>query len=188
MEVFDENCSDLTVIDLPGITRIPIGDQPKDIERITKEMVTRYCKDERTIILCVIPANADMSTSEALQLSQQLDPSGSRTIGVITKIDIMDKGTDARSMILNKEIPLKLGYIGVKGRSQDDVNKKIAVKDALQNEMDFFQHHPAYRHLAKDLLGTRSLVKKLTNVMYEHIKNVLPSILGEINHKIKNCE
>lgn len=66
LQVFDQNCVDLTLIDLPGITRIPIGNQPKDIERITKEMVTRYCKDERTIILCVIPANADMTTQEAL--------------------------------------------------------------------------------------------------------------------------
>lgn len=80
-------------------------------------MVTRYCKEERTIILCVIPANADMTTQESLQLAQQLDPKGVRTIGVITKIDIMDKGTDAKKMILNKEIPLRLGYIGVKGRS-----------------------------------------------------------------------
>lgn len=151
-------------------------------------MVTRYCKDERTIILCVIPANADMTTSEALQLAQQLDPEGVRTIGVITKIDIMDKGTDARSMILNKEIALRLGYIGVKGRSQEDINNKLSVKNSLDHELEFFQSHPAYRHLSKELLGTKALVKKLTVVMYDHIKNVLPSILKEINHKIKNCE
>ena len=100
----------------------------------------------------------------------------------------MDKGTDARSMILNKEIALKLGYIGVKGRSQEDINNKLSVKDSLDKERDFFAHHPAYRHLSKELLGTKSLVRKLTSVMYDHIKNVLPSILREINHKIKNCE
>lgn len=100
----------------------------------------------------------------------------------------MDKGTDARKMILNKEIPLKLGYIGVKGRSQEDINNKISVNNGLEIENDFFSSHPAYRHLSKELLGTQSLVKKLTNVMYDHIRNVLPSILGEINHKIKNCE
>ncbi len=90
-------------------------------------MVTRYCKDERTIILCVIPANADMSTQESLQLAQQLDPMGNRTLGVITKIDIMDKGTDARKMLLNKEIPLRLGYVGVKGRTQEDINNGVSV-------------------------------------------------------------
>lgn len=100
----------------------------------------------------------------------------------------MDKGTDARKMILNKEIPLKLGYIGVKGRSQEDINNGMSVFIGLNKEEEFFGNHPAYRHLAKELLGTRSLVAKLTNVMYDHIRNVLPSILGEINHKIKNCE
>lgn len=188
LKVYSNNCPDLTLIDLPGITRIPIGDQPKDIERITKDMVTRYCRDERTIILCVIPANADMSTSEALQLAQGLDTEGIRTIGVITKIDIMDKGTDARKMILNQEIPLKLGYIGVKGRTQEDIQNKLSVGASLREEDEFFSSHPAYRHLPRDVLGTRSLVSKLTSVMYKHMKNVLPSILKEINHKIKNCE
>lgn len=188
LKVFSDNCPDLTVIDLPGITRIPIGDQPKDIERITKEMVQRYCKDERTIILCVIPANADMSTSEALQMAQTLDPEGMRTIGVITKIDIMDKGTDARKMILNQEIPLKMGYIGVKGRTQEDITNKVSVGSSLREEDEFFSSHPAYRHLPREVLGTKGLVNKLTSVMYRHMKNVLPSILKEINHKIKNCE
>ena len=66
----------------------------------------------------------------------------------------MDKGTDARKMILNKEIPLKLGYIGVKGRSQEDINNKKSVHDGLQMENEFFASHPAYRHLSKELLGT----------------------------------
>jgi replication fork clamp-binding protein CrfC len=80
-------------------------------------MCTKYARDERTIILVVIAANADMSTSDGLKLAMEEDKEGKRTIGVITKIDIMDRGTDARKMLMNQEIPLKLGYIGVKGRS-----------------------------------------------------------------------
>ena len=59
MTMYGENCPDLTLIDLPGITRVPLNDsdQPKDIERITKQMASRYVKDKRTIILCVLPAN-----------------------------------------------------------------------------------------------------------------------------------
>lgn len=188
LQIFSFNCPDLTVIDLPGITRIPIAGQDKNIEQITKSLVTRYCRDERTIILAVVPANADMTTSEALQLAQDLDPQGVRTIGVITKIDIMDKGTDARNMLLNKEIPLKMGYIGVKGRSQEDVNNNMTVSRALKTEMDFFINHPAYRHLPRELLGTECLVRKLSSIMYSHMKNVMPSIVREINLKIKNCE
>jgi dynamin 1-like protein len=84
---------------------------------ITRNMCSRYCKDPRTIILCVVPANADITTSDALQMAMQLDPKGIRTIGVITKLDIMDRGTDAKRMIEGRDVPLRLGYVGVKNRS-----------------------------------------------------------------------
>jgi replication fork clamp-binding protein CrfC len=87
---------------LPGITKISIGNQDVDIEKITTEMAKRYCAEERTIILAVIPANADMATSQGLDLARKWDVDGSRTLGVITKIDIMDRGTDASNMILNR--------------------------------------------------------------------------------------
>jgi replication fork clamp-binding protein CrfC len=80
-------------------------------------MAHRYVSDPRTIILCVIPANADMTTSDALQMASQLDPKGIRTLGVITKIDIMDAGTNAKRMLTNQEVHLRLGFIGVKNRS-----------------------------------------------------------------------
>ena len=81
-------------------------------------MVERYCADSRTIILCVVPANADMTTSEGIRTARRLDPKGIRTVGVITKIDIMDKGTSAKRMIEGKDVALRLGFIGIKNRSQ----------------------------------------------------------------------
>ena len=80
-------------------------------------MAGRYVGDSRTIILCVIPANADMTTSDALQMARKLDPKGLRTIGVITKIDIMDRGVNAKRMLLGQEVPLRLGYVGIKNRA-----------------------------------------------------------------------
>lgn len=77
----------------------------------------RYVGDPRTIILCTIPANADITTSDGLQIAREVDPKGIRTIGVITKIDIMDKGTSAKRMIEGKDVALRLGYIGIKNRS-----------------------------------------------------------------------
>ena len=119
IHIYSPLCPDLTLIDLPGITRIPLmgSDQPKNIEQITREMAMRYVKDPRTIILCVIPANADMTTSDALQMAREIDEKGIRTLGVITKIDIMDAGTNAKRMIMGQEVPMRLGYIGVKNRS-----------------------------------------------------------------------
>lgn len=80
-------------------------------------MAKRYCEDPSTIILCVVAANADMTTSDALLMAKKLDPNGVRTIGVLTKIDIMDQGTNALKMLRGEEVPLAYGYVGVKLRS-----------------------------------------------------------------------
>lgn len=126
LKIFSVDCPDLTIIDLPGITRIDIKGQ-KDVEKITTEMAKRYCIDPKTIVLCVIPANQDLSTSDGLKLAREWDPKGERTVGVITKIDIMDKGTSAKKMLMNDEIFLKLGYIGIVNRAQEDIKNKVPV-------------------------------------------------------------
>lgn len=105
------------MIDLPGITWNAIEGQPANIEKLTKDLVKLYCENKETLILCVIPANIDLSNSDALKLARKLDENGERTIGVLTKVDLMDQGTDCVNVLLNKEIPLKHGYIGIKGRS-----------------------------------------------------------------------
>lgn len=151
-------------------------------------MAKRYCTEERTIILAVIPANADMATSQGLDLARKWDPEGTRTLGVITKIDIMDRGTDASAMIMNREIPLKLGYVGIKNRSQEDINNKVVVSVALNKEDEYFKGHPIYRNLDTRYLGTRSLTKRLTEVLEKNINKHLRSILNEVNEKAKECE
>jgi len=183
LTIHAHTCPDLTVIDLPGVTRIPLqgSDQSEDIEKITKGMALRYVKDPRTIILCVIPANADMTTSDGLQMAKQVDPKGVRTIGVITKIDIMDKGTNAKNMIMGHEVPLRLGYVGVKNRNQQDINTNKRVFAALDEEKIYFSSHKVYSTMPQHLLGTSNLTKKLTKVLFTHIKNYLPEIVKEIN-------
>jgi len=190
LHVYSHSCPDLTLIDLPGITRIPLAqsDQKEDIEKITKNMAAHYCKEERTIILCVIPANQDMSTSDGLQMARELDKSGERTIGVITKIDIMDKGTNAKKALMGLEIPLKQGFVGVKGRSQQDINDKMKVKRALELEKLFFANHTVYSTMPPGFCGTDNLTGKLTKVFFQHIKKSLPEVLKEITIKIKDCE
>lgn len=134
LHIYSPTCPDMSLIDLPGITRIPLkgSDQPVNIEEITKRMALKYVTDSRTIILCVIPANIDITTSEALQMAQTTDPKGLRTIGVITKIDIMDKGTNAKKALLGQDVALRLGYVGVKLRSQQDIKDKKPIQVALE--------------------------------------------------------
>lgn len=82
--------------------------------------------------MCVIPANQDLSTSEALKITQEIDPRGNRSLGCLTKIDIMDRGTNARQILLNEDIPLRYGYVGIKNRSQQDINDNIPVAKSLE--------------------------------------------------------
>jgi len=117
--IYSSTCPDLTLVDLPGITRIPLHNsgQPENIEEITKNMALHYAKEPRTIIMAVVPANADLSTSDALKMAKEIDPQGKRTLGVLTKIDIMDRGTNAKRILMNQEVNLSMGYVGVKLRS-----------------------------------------------------------------------
>ncbi|WMV55259.1 hypothetical protein MTR67_048644 [Solanum verrucosum] len=119
LKIFSPNVLDITLVDLPGITKVPVGDQPSDIEARIRTMIMSYIKLPSCLILAVTPANADLANSDALQIAGNADPDGYRTIGVITKLDIMDRGTDARNFLLGKVIPLRLGYIGVVNRSQE---------------------------------------------------------------------
>ena len=188
LNVYSPTCPDLTLIDLPGITRVPVGKQPKNIEEITKNMAKRYCEDPLTIILCVIAANSDIATSDGLKMAKELDKNGSRTLGVLTKLDIMDKGTDAKKVLLNKEIPLTLGYIAVKNRSKQDLKDKISMEETQKKEREFFKNHPIYKHLPQTLFGNDVLIKKLTKILFRIIRDNLPVIIKSINESIKRCE
>ena len=101
----DEVCKkNKNIIDKPILLNVysqTCPDQPKNIEQITKDMARRYAEDLLTIILCVISANSDIATSDGLKLAKEIDTKGSRTIGVLTKLDIMDAGTDARKTLKN---------------------------------------------------------------------------------------
>ena len=190
VHVYSPTCPDLTLVDLPGLTRIPLSgsDQPDNIYEVTKNMALKYVADPRTIILCVIPANADMTTSDALQLSREIDSKGIRTVGVITKIDIMDAGTNARRMLTGQEVPLRLGYVGVKNRSQQDIIDRKSVKKALKEEREWFENHPIYSSLSQNLLGTDVLTQKCTRIMFTHIKSHLPDIMREIKDKMNQID
>ena len=188
LNVYSPTCPDLTLIDLPGITRVPVGKQPKNIEEITKKMAKRYCEDPLTIILCVIAANSDIATSDGLKMAKELDKNGTRTLGVLTKLDIMDKGTDAKKVLLNQEIPLTLGYIAVKNRSKQDLIDKISMEETQKKERDFFKNHPIYKHLPQSCFGNDVLIKKLTKILFRIIRDNLPGIIKSINDAIKRCE
>src|SRR5258708_1632804 len=112
-------------------------------------MALTYIKPENAVIVAVCAANVDLANSPALKLAKEVDPYGKRTIGVLTKVDLMDQGTDARDILSGQgPLPLSLGYVGVISRSQSDIIAGKPIREALNNELQFFQNHPKYQSLA----------------------------------------
>jgi dynamin 1-like protein len=117
----------------------------------------------RSVILAISPANVDLANSESLKLARAVDPQGRRTIGVLTKLDLMDAGTNALDILTGRVYPLKLGFIGVVGRSQQDINAAKPMDEQLRTEEEFFANHPGYRNIAHRC-GTKFLAKTLNQV------------------------
>uniref|UniRef100_A0A8B9JGT8 dynamin GTPase n=1 Tax=Astyanax mexicanus TaxID=7994 RepID=A0A8B9JGT8_ASTMX len=183
LRVYSPHVLNLTLIDLPGITKVPVGDQPADIEQQIRDMIMQFICRESCLILAVTPANTDLANSDALKLAKDVDPQGMRTIGVITKLDLMDEGTDARDVLENKLLPLRRGYIGVVNRSQKDIEGKKDIKAALAAERKFFLSHPSYRHLA-DSMGTPYLQKALNQQLTNHIRDTLPAFRSKLQSQV----
>lgn len=179
LKIFSPNVLTLTMVDLPGLTKVAIEDQPKDIAEQIHKMVMRYIVNKNAIILAISPANQDLANSDSLVIAREVDPEGDRTIGVITKLDIMDKGTNARDILLNRVYPLKLGYIGVVNRSQADIVSKRKVGEAAAAERRFFEQNEAYRDIASNC-GCQFLAQTLNQILMNHIKNKLPSLYSQI--------
>uniref|UniRef100_A0A4W5NBH3 Uncharacterized protein n=1 Tax=Hucho hucho TaxID=62062 RepID=A0A4W5NBH3_9TELE len=169
------------------MTKVAVGDQPVDIEHQIRDMLMQFITKESCLILAVTPANQDLANSDALKISKEVDPQGLRTIGVITKLDLMDEGTDARDILENKLLPLRRGYIGVVNRSQKDIDGRKDIKAALGAERKFFLSHPGYRHIA-DRMGTPHLQKTLNQQLTNHIRDTLPGLRSKLQSQLLSLE
>ncbi|XP_071398784.1 dynamin-2 isoform X6 [Centroberyx affinis] len=187
LRVYSPNVLNLTLIDLPGMTKVAVGDQPVDIEHQIRDMLMQFITKESCLILAVTPANQDLANSDALKIAKEVDPQGLRTIGVITKLDLMDEGTDAKDILENKLLPLRRGYIGVVNRSQKDIDGKKDIRAALAAERKFFLSHPAYRHMA-ERMGTPHLQKTLNQQLTNHIRDTLPGLRSKLQSQLLSLE
>ncbi|KAM4574118.1 dynamin-1-like [Fundulus diaphanus] len=183
LKIHSPHVLNMTLVDLPGITKVPVGDQPADIEYQIRDIIMQYICKENCLVLAVTPANTDLANSDALKLAKDVDPQGQRTIGVITKLDLMDKGTDAREILENQLLPLRRGYIGVVNRSQKDIDGKKDIMAALESERNFFLSHPAYKHMA-DRMGTPYLQRILNQQLTNHIRDELPAFRSHLQSQL----
>lgn len=178
LKIYSPHVLNLSLVDLPGLTKVPVGDQPEDIEQQIKKLVIKYISNPNSIILAVVTANTDMATSESIKIARDVDTDGRRTLAVVTKLDLMDAGTDAIDILCGRVIPVKVGIIGVVNRSQQDINDRKSIKDALRDEAAFLQRK--YPTLA-NRNGTPYLAKTLNRILMHHIRDCLPDLKTRVN-------
>ncbi|KAJ0111832.1 hypothetical protein Patl1_00609 [Pistacia atlantica] len=163
LSIFSPNVVNLTLVDLPGITKVAVEGQPESIVQDIENMVRAFIEKPNCIILAISPANQDLATSDAIKICREVDPKGDRTFGVLTKIDLMDQGTDAVDILEGRSYKLQYPWIGVVNRSQADINKSVDMIAARRREREYFANSPEYRHLS-NRMGSEYLGKVLSKV------------------------
>lgn len=183
---------DLTIIDLPGIVRTATQGQDPRVIADVNSMVEFYLKQERTIVLAIVPSNQDVATVDILERALTVDPTGERTIGVLTKPDLIGEGAEDEvvAVLKNERKPLKLGYIMVKNRSAMQL-KQGAINSPAANERaerEFFVQHPVWKTVDRNLLGVANLTAKLTKLLTKRIASVLPELKWELQEHFEETE
>ncbi|XP_054473767.1 interferon-induced GTP-binding protein Mx-like [Anoplopoma fimbria] len=191
LEIASPDVPDLTLIDLPGITRVAVKGQPENIGDQIKKLIQKFITKQETISLVVVPSNVDIATTEALKMAQEVDPNGDRTLGILTKPDLVDKGTEESvvEIVRNEVIHLKKGYMIVKCRGQKEITERVSLTEAIEREKAFFNDHVHFKILYDEGLATvPKLAEKLTLQLVHHIKRSLPQLEEQIKMKLAQTQ
>ncbi|XP_036955982.1 interferon-induced GTP-binding protein Mx isoform X3 [Acanthopagrus latus] len=187
LEIASPDVPDLTLIDLPGIARVAVKGQPENIGEQIKRLIQSFITKQETISLVVVPSNVDIATTEALKMAQEVDPDGERTLGILTKPDLVDKGTEGTvvDIVHNEVIHLKKGYMIVKCRGQKEITEKVSLTEATEREEAFFKGHECFHVLYNEGHATvPKLAEKLTLELVHHIQMSLPRLEDQIEKKL----
>ncbi|KAK1413413.1 hypothetical protein QVD17_35186 [Tagetes erecta] len=187
LSIYSPNVVNLTLIDLPGLTKVAVEGQPESIVEDIEKMVRAYVDKPNSIILAISPANQDIATSDAMKLAKEVDPSGERTFGVLTKLDLMDRGTNALDVLEGRAYRLQHPWVGIVNRSQADIMKNTDMIFARRREQEYFYTSPDYGHLASKM-GSVYLAKLLSQHLESVIKAKIPGIIALINKGIEEME
>ncbi|KAK7359170.1 hypothetical protein VNO77_01118 [Canavalia gladiata] len=170
---------DLAMVDLPGITRVPVHGQPDNIYDQIKDMIMEYIKPEESIILNVLSASVDFTTCESIRMSQSVDKTGLRTLAVVTKADKSPEGLLEK--VTADDVNIGLGYVCVRNRIGDET-----YEEARMEEQKLFETHPLLSQVDKSIVGIPMLAQKLVQVQAMIISKTFPEIVKKINEKLTN--
>ena len=186
LKVTSKKVPDLLLVDLPGVTKVSVATQSSDIVKRIVALVTRYTSQSNTIILAVTAANVGLANSDSLSLAREVDPTGARTVGVLTKLDLMDVGTDALPILRNETYPLALGYVAVVNRSQADLKQGLSLEAAHEREQHFFRNS-AYKDFA-DASGAEFLAGKVSMLLQTKVRENIPDMKNGLHEQLKAVE
>ena len=180
MRIYSPLVPTLTLIDLPGLTSVACKDkgQPADIKAQIAKLATSYIKDKDTLILGVMAARDDLETDMALELIKKYEPEGDRTIGLITKIDLMNSGADVSHYLegrISRDLCLKYGYFALKNRSPEEREDYTAL-ESTRLETEYFNTHHSVYNKCVDRRGLIQVERVLTDVMTTSIRSNIPAI------------
>jgi GTP-binding protein EngB required for normal cell division len=168
---------DLTMVDLPGITRVPVHGQPDNIYDQIKDIIMEYITPEESIILNVLSATVDFTTCESIRMSQTVDKTGLRTLAVVTKADKSPEGLLEK--VTADDVNIGLGYVCVRNRIGDE-----SYEEARLEEQKLFESHSLLSKIDKSIVGIPVLAQKLVQVQAMIISKTLPEIIKKINEKL----
>lgn len=168
---------DLTMVDLPGITRVPVHGQPENIYEQISHIIMEYISPKESIILNVLSATVDFPTCESIRMSQQVDKNGERTLAVVTKCDKLPEGLLEK--VTADDVNIGLGYVCVRNRIGDE-----SYQEARMEETKMFESHPLLSKIDKSIVGVPVLAQKLVQIQANSISRCLPDICKKINEKL----
>ncbi|KAH7075752.1 P-loop containing nucleoside triphosphate hydrolase protein [Paraphoma chrysanthemicola] len=187
VEISGPSRPQLTLVDLPGLIHSANRMQSEEDVKLIQELILDYMQNPRTIILAVITAKNDYANQIVLKHCQTIDPSGRRTLGIITKPDTLTEGTaNQRSWLdlaQNRDIYFELGWHMVKNRTDVEADKSFSQRNTAERQ---FFSKGAYLDLPSHCKGIETLRSRLSALLHNHLKTELPHLKAELMEKLAN--
>lgn len=179
----------LTLVDLPGLYHA--SDKQQNIEgvRFVESLVRSYMENKRSVMLAVVSANSDIALQKVTTFTRRVDPTGSRTLGIITKPDRLEQGSELERSFLdlakNKRMPFRLGWHVLKNRKHEERGYTISQRDESETS---FLSSGIWSDLPRTQVGITSLRPRLSTILKDHILSQMSGLLSETQAACSDAE
>ncbi|KAI0595454.1 P-loop containing nucleoside triphosphate hydrolase protein [Biscogniauxia sp. FL1348] len=178
----------LTIVDLPGLFGAPDKNQSEDDSKLVENLVLSYMRQTRSIILAVVSADNPFANQPVTKFARKIDPTGLRTLGLITKPDKVDVGSESEKYYIelaqNMNVKMNLGWHILRNRGHNTATDTAEERD--KREAEFFKNS-VWNILDPSQLGVEALRGRLRDILWKQIHNGLPGVKTEVQAGIRDC-